>query len=171
MERLSDIEIAQSVTPLPVERIAAELGLTPEEIELYGRYKAKVDLSVFDRLRDRPDGKQMCIRDSVYPGHPARAAGAGTQCLYQHPGPGHDEHAYRPARCRDEHRSRSDSDLRLRHGGEMCIRDRHCAAGPSAESHCRYGGSGRTAASGSRRDGERPHCPSSVSIPDHPARP
>ena len=61
MERLSDIEIAQSVTPLPVERIAAELGLTPEEIELYGRYKAKVDLSVFDRLRDRPDGKLVLV--------------------------------------------------------------------------------------------------------------
>ncbi len=61
MKRLSDIEIAQSVKPVPVEEIAAQLGLSAQEIEFYGRYKAKVDLSVFDRLREKPDGKLVLV--------------------------------------------------------------------------------------------------------------
>ncbi|MEJ2747778.1 MAG: formate--tetrahydrofolate ligase, partial [Anaerolineae bacterium] len=46
----SDIEIAQEATLKPITQIAEEVGLLPEELELYGNYKAKVHLSVRDRL-------------------------------------------------------------------------------------------------------------------------
>src|SRR5215467_9477303 len=46
----SDIEIAQAATPLPIDQIAAESGILPEELELYGKSKAKVHLSIRDRL-------------------------------------------------------------------------------------------------------------------------
>ena len=53
----TSLQIAQRAQPQPIEQIALRAGLEPDEIELYGRYKAKVSLSVLDRLRDRPDGK------------------------------------------------------------------------------------------------------------------
>jgi len=53
----SSLDIAQAATLLPIAEIAAEAGIEPDELELYGRYKAKVDLSILDRLADRPDGK------------------------------------------------------------------------------------------------------------------
>ena len=40
----SDIEIAQAATPIVIDKIAAEVGILPEELELYGRNKAKVHL-------------------------------------------------------------------------------------------------------------------------------
>ena len=61
MRHLSDIEIAQSVQPRPIADIARELGLEQEDIELYGRCKAKVGLHVLDRLRERPDGKLILV--------------------------------------------------------------------------------------------------------------
>src|SRR5215470_16627198 len=51
----SSLEIAQQATLRPITEIAEEIGLRDDEVELYGRYKAKVDLSVLDRLRDHPD--------------------------------------------------------------------------------------------------------------------
>lgn len=57
----SDIEIAQAATPLPIQQIANEVGLLAEELELYGNFKAKVQLSVRDRLRDRPNGKYIDV--------------------------------------------------------------------------------------------------------------
>jgi formate--tetrahydrofolate ligase len=53
----SDIEIAQEATLKPVVEIAGGLGLTVDDIDLYGKYKAKIHLDVLDRLADRPDGK------------------------------------------------------------------------------------------------------------------
>jgi formyltetrahydrofolate synthetase len=53
----SSLEIAQDATLLPIVDVAAEAGIEPDEIEQYGRYKAKVDLSILERLADRPDGK------------------------------------------------------------------------------------------------------------------
>jgi formate--tetrahydrofolate ligase len=53
----SSLDIAQAATLLPIADVAAEAGIEPDELELYGRYKAKVDLSILDRLADRPDGK------------------------------------------------------------------------------------------------------------------
>ena len=57
----SSLEIAQDAVLEPIDRIAASAGLQPDEIEPYGRYKAKVALSVLDRLADRPDGKLICV--------------------------------------------------------------------------------------------------------------
>jgi len=57
----SSLEIAQSATLRPIGELAEEAGLLPDEIELYGRYKAKIDLSVLDRLADRPDGKLVNV--------------------------------------------------------------------------------------------------------------
>jgi len=57
----SSLEIAQAATLRPVVEIAAEIGLEPDEVELYGSYKAKVSLAVLDRLADRPDGKLVNV--------------------------------------------------------------------------------------------------------------
>ena len=57
----SSLEIAQSATLRPIGELAEEAGLLPDEVELYGRYKAKIDLSVLDRLADRPDGKLVNV--------------------------------------------------------------------------------------------------------------
>ena len=58
---LSDIEIAQAAVPRPIARVAAEAGLLEDEIDLYGRYKAKVLPQAFARLVDRPDGKLVIV--------------------------------------------------------------------------------------------------------------
>jgi formyltetrahydrofolate synthetase len=60
-EMPSSLEIAQAATLLPIEEIAAAAGLQPEEVEPYGRTKAKIDLSVLDRLRETADGKLICV--------------------------------------------------------------------------------------------------------------
>jgi len=57
----SNLQIAQEATLQPIDDIASSLGLLPEEVEPYGRYKAKVDLSVLERLSDRPQGKIICV--------------------------------------------------------------------------------------------------------------
>jgi formate--tetrahydrofolate ligase len=57
----SSLEIAQAATLRPIAELAAEIGLEPDEVELYGPYKAKVSLGVRDRLRDRPDAKLICV--------------------------------------------------------------------------------------------------------------
>jgi formyltetrahydrofolate synthetase len=57
----SDIEIAQSATPIPIDKIAAEAGILPDEIDLYGKSKAKVHLSVRDRLKNAPNGKYIVV--------------------------------------------------------------------------------------------------------------
>src|SRR6201992_1451060 len=53
----SGLEIAQDHQLIPIETIAERIGLLPDEVEPYGRYKAKVSLSVTERLRDVPDAK------------------------------------------------------------------------------------------------------------------
>jgi formate--tetrahydrofolate ligase len=57
----TSLEIAQSAALRPIGEIAAAAGLDPDEVELYGRYKAKIDLSVLERLADRPDGKLIDV--------------------------------------------------------------------------------------------------------------
>ncbi len=57
----SDLAIAQSARPLPIAEIAAEAGILPGELEPYGSYKAKVHLSVRDRLKDTPNGKYVVV--------------------------------------------------------------------------------------------------------------
>jgi len=58
---LSSLEIAQAAKLRPITDVAAEAGIQPDELEQYGRYKGKVDLSVIDRLADRPDGKLINV--------------------------------------------------------------------------------------------------------------
>jgi formyltetrahydrofolate synthetase len=53
----SSLEIAQGATLRPIADVAAEAGIERDELEQYGRHKAKVDLSILDRLAARPDGK------------------------------------------------------------------------------------------------------------------
>ncbi|MGH2916776.1 MAG: formate--tetrahydrofolate ligase, partial [Solirubrobacteraceae bacterium] len=57
----SSLEIAQDATLRPIVEIAEQIGLQPDEVHTYGRYKAKIDLSVLERLRDRPDGKLIDV--------------------------------------------------------------------------------------------------------------
>jgi formate--tetrahydrofolate ligase len=57
----SSLEIAQEAILKPIEQIADEVGLQDEEFEPYGRYKAKIDLGVIDRLSDTPNGKLVCV--------------------------------------------------------------------------------------------------------------
>ena len=57
----SDIDIAQDAELKPITLIAEELGILPEELEMYGPYKAKVHLSARDRLADRPSGKYVDV--------------------------------------------------------------------------------------------------------------
>ncbi len=62
----SGLEIAQEATLQPIADIARTAGLSPDELELYGRYRAKVELSVLDRLKDGPDG-HLVITTAITP--------------------------------------------------------------------------------------------------------
>jgi formate--tetrahydrofolate ligase len=73
----SSLEIAQDAVLRPIEEIAGVLGLEPDEFEPYGRYKAKIDLSVTERLADRPDGKLICVTGMT----PTRAGEGKTTTL------------------------------------------------------------------------------------------
>jgi formate--tetrahydrofolate ligase len=58
---LSDLEIAQRATLKPIAEIAAGLGIEEHELELYGRYKAKVAVALMKRLTGRPNGKYIDV--------------------------------------------------------------------------------------------------------------
>lgn len=57
----SDLEIAQSTEMKPITEIAQMVGLTEDDIEQYGKYKAKVKLNVLERLKDRENGKLVLV--------------------------------------------------------------------------------------------------------------
>ena len=57
----SSLEIAQEAELIPIDQIGATLGLEADELEPYGRFKGKIELSVLERLKDRPDGKLICV--------------------------------------------------------------------------------------------------------------
>uniref|UniRef100_A0A7N6BCK8 formate--tetrahydrofolate ligase n=1 Tax=Anabas testudineus TaxID=64144 RepID=A0A7N6BCK8_ANATE len=57
----SDIEISRAQKPKSMNQLAEEIGLLPEELEAYGRNKAKVQLSLLDRLHTQPDGKYVLV--------------------------------------------------------------------------------------------------------------
>ena len=61
MAFLSDIEIAQAANPLPIVKVVAKLGISEDDLELYGKYKAKIAPSVLKRLKDKPDGKLILV--------------------------------------------------------------------------------------------------------------
>ena len=57
----SDIEIAQAAHPLHITKVAAKLGISDDDLELYGKYKAKISPSVIKKLHDKPDGKLILV--------------------------------------------------------------------------------------------------------------
>jgi formate--tetrahydrofolate ligase len=57
----NSLEIAQEAKLIPIDEIGGQLGLEPEEIEPYGRYKGKISLAALDRLAGHPDGKLVCV--------------------------------------------------------------------------------------------------------------
>src|SRR5215208_5078971 len=57
----SSLEIAQSAQLRPIADVAADAGILPDELELYGRYKAKIDLSVLERLAAQEDAKLIDV--------------------------------------------------------------------------------------------------------------
>lgn len=58
---LTDIEIAQSAEMYDIREIAKKAGINDDELECYGKYKAKVDSSIFKRLADKKDGKLVLV--------------------------------------------------------------------------------------------------------------
>jgi formate--tetrahydrofolate ligase len=62
----SGLEIAQEAELRPIADVAAAAGIEPGELEQYGRYRAKIDLSILDRLAGRPDGK-LVITTAITP--------------------------------------------------------------------------------------------------------
>ncbi len=73
----TSLEIAQEAVLQPIEQIAERAGLESDEIEPYGRYKAKVSLSVLDRLKDVKDAKVVCVTGMT----PTRAGEGKTTTL------------------------------------------------------------------------------------------
>jgi len=57
----SDIAISRAAKPLPITEIAAKAGIQPQELEPYGDMKAKVKLSILDRLKNHPNGKYIDV--------------------------------------------------------------------------------------------------------------
>lgn len=57
----SDIEIAQEARMLPIAQVAAKLGIEADELEPYGKYKAKLSQELWNRIQDRPDGKLVLV--------------------------------------------------------------------------------------------------------------
>ena len=57
----TDIEIAQSASLEPIAAVASRLGIREEELERYGPHKAKVSFDLWERVKDRPDGKLVLV--------------------------------------------------------------------------------------------------------------
>ena len=58
---LSDIEIAHKIPLKHIREIAKALGIQEDELEFYGKYKAKINLSILERLKDKPQGKYIDV--------------------------------------------------------------------------------------------------------------
>ncbi|MGN0414157.1 MAG: formate--tetrahydrofolate ligase [Agathobacter sp.] len=57
----SDIEIAQEATMLPIKDVAASIGIEEDDLELYGKYKAKISDELIERTKNQPDGKLILV--------------------------------------------------------------------------------------------------------------
>ena len=57
----TDIEIAQEATMLPIQKIAEQLGIQENDIELYGKYKAKISDDYYRRVSHNKDGKLILV--------------------------------------------------------------------------------------------------------------
>ena len=58
---LSDVEIAQTTLIDKITTAAAKLGLTEDDLEFYGKFKAKISHDVWRRVKDNPDGKLILV--------------------------------------------------------------------------------------------------------------
>jgi formate--tetrahydrofolate ligase len=59
--QLNSLEISRQIPLLPITKIAAKLGLTEDDLELYGKFKAKVVAGLFDRFKDKPAGRLVLV--------------------------------------------------------------------------------------------------------------
>src|SRR5471030_742614 len=57
----SDIQIAQEAKMEPIKNVAQKLGLCEDDIEYYGKYKCKISLDVYDKVKDNKDGKLILV--------------------------------------------------------------------------------------------------------------
>ena len=57
----TDIEIAQEATMIPIKEVAASYGIAEDNLELYGKYKAKLSDELWEQVKDRPDGKLVLV--------------------------------------------------------------------------------------------------------------
>ncbi len=57
----TDIEIAQEAVLLPITQVAQQIGLNEDDLELYGKYKAKISEEYLETIQDRPDGKLILV--------------------------------------------------------------------------------------------------------------
>lgn len=57
----TDIEIAQQASLLPITDVAKKLGINADDLELYGKYKAKISDEYMNQIKDRPDGKLILV--------------------------------------------------------------------------------------------------------------
>ncbi len=58
---MTDLDIARSYQPLPVQEVAKRLGLSPDELHPYGRHKGKISLAALERLREKPYGRYILV--------------------------------------------------------------------------------------------------------------
>ena len=58
---VSSLEIAQKAELQPITKIAEKIGIIPDELESFGHFIAKINLSILQRLKDRPDGKIVLV--------------------------------------------------------------------------------------------------------------
>lgn len=58
---LTDIQIAQQTKMEPIVEVAAKVGLTPDDLDMYGKYKAKITIEAQQRLQSQPDGKLVLV--------------------------------------------------------------------------------------------------------------
>ena len=57
----TDIQIAQEANMLPIKDVAAKLGIVEDDLELYGKYKAKLSSELMHKLKEKPDGKLVLV--------------------------------------------------------------------------------------------------------------
>ena len=82
----SDIDIAQLAAEnmKPIAELMEEVGLQTEEVEFYGKYKAKIKLEVLDRLKDQPAGKYIDVT-AIGGTQPGFGCAFGQERLHLHP--------------------------------------------------------------------------------------
>ena len=62
----TDIQIAQEAEMLHIREVAAKVGIEEEDLEFYGKYKAKLSDELMERVKDRPDGKLVLVLSLIH---------------------------------------------------------------------------------------------------------